>query len=166
MKNIIYPGSFDPITTGHLDVIKRTRKTFKKAKITIIIANNPDKKHFFSIEERKEMVLKSIEKVKNKENIEIICYEGIISNYINENNISLMVRGLRNYVDMEYERQIEEYTNRTTKCTTLYFQTSSEFSNVSSSLVRNFIKSNYIKQIKKVIPKKNYKLIKEYISKK
>lgn len=61
MKNIIYPGSFDPITTGHLDVIKRTRKTFKKAKITIIIANNPDKKHFFSIEERKEMVLKSIE---------------------------------------------------------------------------------------------------------
>ena len=97
-KRVVYPGSFDPITLGHVDIIERLCRTFDE--VVILIAQSSHKNSLFSIEERKELIRKSLNGPKN---FRVDNYDGLTTDYMKKNNISLIVRGLRAVVDYEYE---------------------------------------------------------------
>lgn len=101
MKTAIYPGSFDPITNGHLDILERASKVFDK--VIVLIATNQSKKSRFSIEERKEMIL---EATKDMKNVEVDVYFGLTVKYAKEHGAYHLIRGLRVVSDFEYEFQL------------------------------------------------------------
>lgn len=103
MKNktknrVIYPGSFDPITMGHVDIIKRLSMTFEE--VTVLIANNAQKNFLFNAEERKDLILQAL---KGQLNITVDIFDGLTVNYMKKHGIDKIVRGLRAVVDFEYE---------------------------------------------------------------
>jgi pantetheine-phosphate adenylyltransferase len=152
-RKIIYQGSFDPITLGHEDIIKRMSRTFPQSECHIVIANNREKKHMFDISIRTKLVRDFLE-VNNLKNVIAVPYEGIMSNYINDNNIDLVIRGLRDGIDLDYEKKIEIFTQETTNAETVYFSTQPEHSGVSSSQVRNFIKFGFKDKIGSLVSEK------------
>ncbi len=106
MKTVVYPGSFDPITYGHLDIIERASKIFDR--LIVAVVSNPAKKPLFSIEERMEMIK---EAVKHLDNVEVDGFEGLLVNYLRERGTKLIVRGMRAITDFDYEFQMA-LTNR------------------------------------------------------
>ena len=133
MKTAIYPGSFDPITNGHLDIIKRSSDVFDKVIVSVI--NNPNKKPMFDLEERVEMIK---EATKDIDNIEIDLFsEGLLIDYVKKKNINVIVKGLRAVSDFEYEFQMALMNRKLNKdVETLFMMTSSQYSYLSSSLVK------------------------------
>lgn len=132
MKKAIYPGSFDPVTKGHVDVIKRASKMFDRLVVGVLI--NRAKNPLFSIDERVTMLE---EIFKDFDNIEIVSFEGLLVDYCHNNNISTIVRGLRAVTDFEYELQIAQ-TNRVIApdIDTVFLTTSLEYAYLSSSVVK------------------------------
>ena len=100
MKIAVYPGSFDPITNGHLDILDRALKIFDK--VIVLIANNPNKTSRFSAEERKAM----IEEAVNNKNVEVDVWDGLTVRYAKEHGATHLIRGLRAVTDFEYEFQL------------------------------------------------------------
>lgn len=100
MKIAVYPGSFDPITNGHLDIAERASKMFDK--LIILVACNPNKKSRFTPEERVEMIKEAI----NNPNIEVDLYQGLTVKYAKEHGATHLIRGLRAVTDFEYEFQL------------------------------------------------------------
>ena len=101
MKVAIYPGSFDPITNGHLDILKRAANVFDK--VIVLVANNPHKTSRFSLKDRVEMIKEAITDIKN---VEVDSYEGLTVKYAKEHNATHLIRGLRAVSDFEYEFQL------------------------------------------------------------
>jgi pantetheine-phosphate adenylyltransferase len=101
MRIAVYPGSFDPITNGHMDILKRSLSIFDK--VILLIAVNPNKKERFSPSERKEMIL---EATKDLENVEVDIYDGLTVEYAKKHHATHMIRGLRAVTDFEYEFQL------------------------------------------------------------
>ena len=98
MSIAVYPGSFDPITNGHVDIIRRGAKVFDKVIIGVLV--NVDKKHLFEIDER----VKLIKKVTNDiENVEVVSFNGLLVDLLKEYNANVVLKGLRNSIDFEYE---------------------------------------------------------------
>ena len=104
MKKCVYPGSFDPISNGHLDLIRRASRLFDE--VHVLISNNILKSSTFTVEERIEMVK---ECTKQLPNVVVQSSDGLVVNYCKENNISIIVRGMRNYSDYEAEFQLFQY---------------------------------------------------------
>lgn len=100
MKIAVYPGSFDPITNGHLDILDRALKIFDK--VIVLIANNPNKTSRFSAEERKAM----IEEAVDNKNVEVDVWDGLTVRYAKEHGATHLIRGLRAVTDFEYEFQL------------------------------------------------------------
>lgn len=134
--NVVYPGSFDPPTNGHLDVILRSRKIFNK--VTIAVLNNPSKTYMFSIEERVEM-LKEI--IKNVDNVEVIGFCGLLVDFCKNVNSNIIIRGIRAFTDFEYEFQMA-LTNKTLNdnIETLFIHTDTKNIWLSSSVVKEVAK--------------------------
>lgn len=103
MKVAIYPGSFDPITYGHLDILKRALNIFDK--VIVLVAINPDKKGRFPISERVAMIKEAIEEVKLP-NVEVDSFEGLTVDFAKKHNATHLIRGLRAVTDFEYEFQL------------------------------------------------------------
>ena len=101
MKVAIYPGSFDPITNGHLDILTRASKIFDK--VIVLVASNPNKRSRFSVEDRVNMIKDS---VKNIKNVEVDSYDGLTVKYAKEHGATHLIRGLRAVSDFEYEFQL------------------------------------------------------------
>ena len=101
MKTAVYPGSFDPITNGHLDILKRALDIFDK--VIVLVAINPNKSSRFSPEERMDMI---IEAVDNDPRIEVDCYDGLTVDYAKSRGAMHLIRGLRAVTDFEYEFQL------------------------------------------------------------
>jgi len=160
LQKLIFPGSFDPITLGHLDIIKRAAKTFPYSNIIVAVAFNQDKKHFFSGEERLSMIEKSIKEI-NLENVEVVIVEGIVSKYILENDINIVIRSFRNNTDIENERIIESFTKKTANVETIFFTTEPEHSTTSSSLVRLLVSSGFVEKIEDIVPTSVFKCLME-----
>lgn len=135
MKIGIYPGSFDPITLGHLDIIIRASRLFDK--LIIGVLKNNAKKPLFTAEERVEQIKQVIKEHTNITNIEVEAFDGLLIDYAAQKKASIIVRGLRAITDFEYELQIAQ-TNHKLKqdIDTVFFTTSVEYSYLSSSAVK------------------------------
>ncbi|SFS72087.1 pantetheine-phosphate adenylyltransferase [Paenibacillus sp. BC26] len=140
---VVYAGSFDPITLGHISVIERAGNLFDE--VHVIIANNRSKKHHFTITQRTELVVLSLIHIPN---VVVVPFEGIVADYVNENRIEAVIRGIRNSTDLEYELQLEQYMRSTTKAETIYLSPYTKDIQTSSSLVRMFIQSDKIEMAK------------------
>ena len=133
MKKIaIYPGSFDPITNGHLDLIKRASKLFDE--VIIAITQNANKSSFLSIDQRVDAVKKSITSLNNTR---VLSFDSLLVDFAREHNAQIIIRGLRAVSDFEYEFQLSGMNKRLNPgIETLFMTPSEEFDNISSSLVR------------------------------
>lgn len=138
MKISIYPGSFDPITYGHIDIIERASKISDK--LVVAVLNNPEKKSLFTADERCEMIKDAI---KQYENIEVESFDGLLVDYAKKKNASIIIRGLRAVTDFEYELQLAQ-TNRQIydKVDTVFLLTNIQYSYLSSSIVKQVAKEN------------------------
>lgn len=132
MKSAIYPGSFDPVTFGHIDIIKRCARIYDD--LTIAVLNNPVKTPLFSTSERVK-IIEDI--VKDMPNVKVASYEGLLVDFAKENGINVIVRGLRAVTDFEYELQMAQ-TNKQLcpSIETIFITTALEYAYLSSTTVR------------------------------
>lgn len=128
----IYPGSFDPVTNGHLDIIYRCSKKFDK--VVVAILENSSKQSMFTIDERKRLLE---EAVRDYGNIEITTFSGLLVKYVKEKDIDIIIRGLRAVSDYEYEMQMA-LTNKNLyeDAETMFMISSTQYSFLSSSIVK------------------------------
>ena len=136
MSIAVYPGSFDPITNGHVDIIRRGAKVFDKVIIGVLV--NVDKKHLFEIDER----VRLIKKVTNDiENVEVVSFNGLLVDLLKEYNANVVLKGLRNSIDFEYELQMS-YMNREldSNIETICMMSSPNNLHISSSCVKQVAK--------------------------
>jgi pantetheine-phosphate adenylyltransferase len=136
MRKAIFPGSFDPITLGHLDIIKRSIPLFDE--IVIAIGVNADKKYMFSLEERKSFIEETF---KDEPTISVITYEGLTIELCKKLKAEFILRGLRNPADFEFEKAIAHTNRRLSKIETIFLLTAAKTSFISSSIVRDVIRN-------------------------
>ena len=136
MKKIaIYPGSFDPITNGHIDLIKRAAKLFDE--VIVAITQNANKSSFLSIDQRVNAAENSLKSVKNAK---VLSFNSLLVDFASEQNAQIIIRGLRAVSDFEYEFQLSGMNKRlNSEIETLFMTPSEEFANISSSLVREIL---------------------------
>lgn len=132
MKIAVYPGSFDPITYGHIDIIKRASKLFDN--VIVAVLNNPLKTPLFNTEERINMIKRATAGMKN---VEVDSFSGLLIHYVDRRGANAVVKGLRAVSDFEYELQMALMNRKLNKnVETVFMMTSSEYSFLSSSLVK------------------------------
>lgn len=130
-KMAVYPGSFDPITNGHVDIIRRSLHMFDE--LTVLIAHNPTKKTHFSLEERLEMIREVTSDCKN---IRVDSFDGLLVNYLKEKGANVIVRGLRALSDFEYEFQLALMNRRLNRdVETLFLMTGYQWFYTSSTII-------------------------------
>ena len=160
MTKCLIPGSFDPITVGHLDVIRRAGKLFDK--LLIAVMNNPKKKCVFTLEERMELIKKT---VADMENVEVSYFDGLMVDYAKMNNVDVVVRGLRAVSDFEYEFQLGAVNSVISpELETVYLMTDAKHSFLSASMVREI--GSYGGDISQFVPPEIYEEVKEKLYKK
>jgi pantetheine-phosphate adenylyltransferase len=129
----IYPGSFDPITLGHIDIIKRALAICGDGQLVIAVANNAKKKHWLTISERVELIHKVIQ---NDSRISVVPVTGLLANYCHDNDIHMIIRGLRTSTDFDYEFQIHQVNSRLRPVETIFLPAITNHIHFSSSIVR------------------------------
>ena len=141
-------GSFDPITKGHTEVIWGAEEIFTGENLTVVVMDNLDKKNLFSLDQRMSLVRESL-----PEYIDVISHGGMLNDLFDKFDEELVVvRGLRNSIDYEYEKTVEAFTKEF-GIKTIYIHASPEFQNISSSLIRNLIKADAgYETISKLLP--------------
>ncbi|MFY8186607.1 MAG: pantetheine-phosphate adenylyltransferase [Flavobacterium sp.] len=136
MKRAIFPGSFDPITLGHYDIIERGIQLFDE--IIIAIGVNAEKKYMFSLEERVKFIEEAF---KNEHRISVITYSGLTIDLCKKLNAPFILRGLRNPADFEFEKAIAHTNRKMSKIETIFLLTAASTSFISSSIVRDVIRN-------------------------
>jgi pantetheine-phosphate adenylyltransferase len=132
MSKAVYPGTFDPITLGHIDVIRRSAKVFSD--LTVLIAHSPDKNHFFSLAERKAQVVEALKEFKQ---VKIDTFEGLTVDYVQSHGGNVIIRGIRMVSDFEYEMAMANTNHKlNSKIETMIVLTSPEVSYISSKHVK------------------------------
>lgn len=137
MKRAVFPGSFDPITLGHVDIIERAIPLFDE--IVIAIGINADKKYMFETEKRQEFIRETF---KDQPKIKIDTYTGLTVDYCKKINATFILRGLRNPADFEFEKAIAQTNRKLSGIETVFLLTSAETSFISSSIVRDIIRNH------------------------
>jgi pantetheine-phosphate adenylyltransferase len=128
----VYPGSFDPFTNGHRDILERALKIFDK--VILAVVRNPGKTPLFTFEEREEIIKYSVDDMSR---IEIISFDGLLVDFMKQNNVNIMVKGLRAVSDFEFEFQMALMNRRmNSDVETVFLMTSSDYAFLSSSRVR------------------------------
>ncbi|MEZ0007919.1 pantetheine-phosphate adenylyltransferase [Flavobacterium sp. 28YEA47A] len=135
-KIAVFPGSFDPITLGHYDIIKRSIPLFDK--IIVAIGVNADKKYMFSLDERKRFIEECFE---NHPTVLVATYEGLTIDFCKKVNAKFILRGLRNPADFEFEKAIAHTNRKLSKIETVFLLTAANTSYISSSIVRDVIRN-------------------------
>ncbi|MGB1284690.1 MAG: pantetheine-phosphate adenylyltransferase [Polaribacter sp.] len=148
MKKAIFPGSFDPFTLGHLDVINRGVRLFDE--LIIAIGVNSDKKYMFTLEQRKKFIQDSF--LENPK-IKVVTYQGLTVDFCKKNNVQFILRGLRNPADFEFEKAIAHTNRDLAPIETVFLLTAASTSYISSSIVRDVIRNNgdYTKLVPKTV---------------
>ncbi|QBN18440.1 pantetheine-phosphate adenylyltransferase [Flavobacterium nackdongense] len=137
MRKAIFPGSFDPITLGHEDIIRRGIPLFDE--IVIAIGVNAEKKYMFSLEERQRFIEETF---KDEPKVKVIVYEGLTIELCHKIKANFILRGLRNPADFEFEKAIAHTNRRLSKIETVFLLTAAKTSFISSSIVRDVIRHN------------------------
>ena len=135
MTIAIYPGSFDPITNGHLDILKSGSEIFDK--VIIAVSFNVNKKGFLSVDKRVDLIKKSVQDLKN---IEVDTFEGLTVEYAKKKGADVLLRGLRTSFDFEYELQLSQTNNAlNSDLKTVFLITKPDYNFISSSMVREIL---------------------------
>ncbi|MFD1614924.1 pantetheine-phosphate adenylyltransferase [Gelatiniphilus marinus] len=137
MKRAIFPGSFDPITLGHYDIIKRGITLFDE--IIVAIGINADKKYMFSLEERKTFIEDTFA---NEPKIKVMTYQGLTVDFCEKVEAEFILRGLRNPADFEFEKAIAHTNRDLAPIETVFLLTSAKTSYIASSIVRDVLRNN------------------------
>ena len=138
MKIAVCPGSFDPITNGHLDVLTTGSKIF--GKVIIAVSNNINKNSFLTVEERINLIKES---VKHLDNVEVDSFDGLTVNYAKERGATILLRGLRAVSDFEYEMQLSQTNSELSPdIKTVFLITKPEYNFISSSTVKEIFLNN------------------------
>ncbi|WP_074408870.1 MULTISPECIES: pantetheine-phosphate adenylyltransferase [Aquimarina] len=136
MRRAVFPGSFDPITLGHYDIIERGLTLFDE--VILAIGVNSEKKYMFSLEERKQFIEEAF---KNEPKIKVMTYKGLTIDFCKQQNAEFILRGLRNPGDFEFEKAIAHTNRKMSDIETVFLLTSSGKSYISSSIVRDVIRN-------------------------
>ena len=146
MKRAIFPGSFDPLTLGHCEIIEKAAKVFDR--VIVSVGNNSEKKYRFSLEQRLNFISSEF---KNNSRILVEKYDGLTAEFCKIKNIQHIVRGLRNPADFEFEKKIALFNNSLEDIETIFFLTSPNDAFISSSMVREIIENGG--DYRKFVPK-------------
>lgn len=131
-KTVIYPGTFDPITNGHLDIIERSAVLFPK--VIVAVAESPTKKPLFNLQERVRLVEESVSHLAN---VEVIGFSDLLANVVKQHHITAIIRGMRTTMDFEYELQLAHLNRALTDgVESLFLPSTEKWSYVSSTIVR------------------------------
>lgn len=136
MRRAVFPGSFDPITLGHYDIIERGLTLFDE--IILAIGVNADKKYMFTLDERSGFIRQAF---KDEPKIKVKTYQGLTVDFCKEQNAQFILRGLRNPADFEFEKAIAHTNRKLSEIETVFLLTSSGKSYISSSIVRDVIRN-------------------------
>lgn len=136
MRRALFPGSFDPFTLGHYDIIKRGVHLFDE--IVVAIGINASKKYMFSLEERKLFIENSFQ---NQSKVKVVTYKGLTVDFCKEIKAQFILRGLRNPADFEFEKAIAHTNRKLSRIETVFLLTAAETSYISSSIVRDVIRN-------------------------
>lgn len=135
MKTAIYPGSFDPITKGHLDILKNASEIFDK--VIIAVAHNGEKKGFLTVDERVKLIKESI---KEFDNVEVDSFEGLTIEYAKKHGAEVLIRGLRAVSDFEYEMQLSQTNSALcSDIKTVFLTTKPKYNFISSSTIKEIL---------------------------
>jgi pantetheine-phosphate adenylyltransferase len=137
MRRAVFPGSFDPITLGHYDIIKRGVTLFDE--VIVAIGINADKKYMFSLEERMDFIKESF---KDEPKVKVVTYTGLTIDFCQKNNVKFILRGLRNPADFEFEKAIAHTNRKLSKIETVFLLTAARTSYIASSIVRDVIRND------------------------
>ena len=135
MRKAVFPGSFDPITIGHTDITDRALPLFDE--IILAIGTNSSKKYMFSLEERLNFLEKTYE---NERKVKVMTYEGLTVDFCKSQDAKFLLRGLRNGIDLEFEKSIGQTNLKMAGIDSVFFIASSGKSHISSTVVRDVIK--------------------------
>lgn len=139
MKRAVYPGSFDPVTLGHMDIIRRAAEIFDVLIVSVL--NNKEKTPLFSVEERVKILKEATKEIPN---VQVDSFTGLLIDYAKENNLHVAIRGLRAITDFEYELQIAQVNRKLSdgNLDTVFLTTSLEYAYLSSSSVKEIASFN------------------------
>jgi len=138
MKIAVYPGSFDPVTKGHLDILKNASEIFDK--VIIAVAHNGQKKGFLSVEERVKLIRESITEFSN---VEVDAFEGLTINYAQKHGAEILIRGLRAVSDFEYEMQLSQTNSALcSDIKTVFLTTKPKYNFISSSTIKEIYEND------------------------
>ena len=137
MRRALFPGSFDPITLGHFDIIQRGVKLFDE--VVVAIGINAEKKYMFSLEERQQFIKETF---KDEPRVKVVTYKGLTVDFCKEIDAEFILRGLRNPADFEFEKAIAHTNRKLSKIETVFLLTAAKASYISSSIVRDVIRNN------------------------
>lgn len=137
MKRALFPGSFDPLTLGHYDIIKRGVKVFDE--VVVAIGINAEKKYMFSLDKRKQFIEETF---KDFPKVKVVSYKGLTVDFCKEIDAKFILRGLRNPADFEFEKAIAHTNRDLSTVETVFLLTSAKTSYISSSIVRDVIRNN------------------------
>lgn len=159
MKIAIYPGSFDPITYGHLDILKNASEIFDK--VIIAVAHNGAKTGFLSVEERVELIKNSVNGI---ENVEVDSFEGLTVEYAKKHGANVLIRGLRAVSDFEFEMQLSQTNSALCdEIKTVFLTTKPKYNFISSSTIKEIYANGG--DISKFVPEAVDKYLNEKIAK-
>lgn len=151
MKRAVFPGSFDPLTLGHTDIINRALKLFDE--VIIAIGSNATKKYMFSLEERRAFIEKTY---KGEKKVKVDTYQGLTIDYCIKVKSDFILRGLRNPADFEFEKAIAHTNRKMSKIETVFLLTSADTSYISSSIVRDIL--SHKGDVKLLVPPSVYEV--------
>lgn len=146
MRRAVFPGSFDPITNGHHDIVQRALPLFDE--IVIAIGINTDKKYMFPLEKRMQFIKETF---KDEPKIRVESYSGLTIDFCKQINADFLLRGLRNPADFEFEKAIAHANRLISSLETVFLLTSASTSFISSSIVRDFIRNDG--EYQRLVPK-------------
>ena len=154
MSTAIYPGTFDPIHRGHIDIIERTAKMFDR--LLVVIAKNSKKVNLFTEEERLKMVKKS---VSHLDNVEVVFTSGLLADIAKKKEAVAIIRGIRNSTDLDYEMPIAQMNEKLSGVTSVFILPNEKYSFLSSTIIREI--ASYGEDCSEFVPENVARALKE-----
>lgn len=145
----LFPGTFDPITNGHLDIVLRAQALFDR--LVVAIGHNPAKKEIFTVAERAAMI-EALVRERCDDHVEVATYPGLTVDYAREINATAIIRGLRNVTDLNYEFQIALTNRALTQIETVFIMSGEQFAFTSSTLIKQIAAGGDIERLSPMIP--------------